>query len=188
VKGSSSGIGARVRIMTLFAAAFMAGAGIVFGLASLAGTTMEAHLAPAWRAGLGTCGLTALAFLDFTGIRRRSYCPLGWRRQTPQKAWVHRYGATAGVTAWGFDTGLAVTTFRVAALTWGALALTALGFSSWRTGLAYGIGFIAPLMILLMMPADRRRLEWLILKRPAIQFASAAGLLATSALLLRQFL
>lgn len=96
-------------------------------------------------------------------------------------------------SVWGFDTGLAVTTFRVAAATWGAIMLTVLGLSGWQTGIAYGIAFAIPITILMwthkagrmavtLEPGDPGLGE-LLAMRPAWQ-AKSAVLLAAGAVVL----
>jgi hypothetical protein len=93
---------------------------------------------------------------------------------------------------WGFDTGLAITTIRVAAATWGAMLLTVLCLSSWQTGIAYGLAFTIPITILLWThragrcsqePGDGGLAE-LLKKRPVWQTSSAAILLAGGVMLL----
>jgi hypothetical protein len=96
-------------------------------------------------------------------------------------------------SVWGFDTGLAVTTFRVAAATWGAMLLTMLGLSGWQTGIAYGIAFTIPITILMwthragrmavtLEPGDPGLGE-LLGMRPAWQVKSAVVLTAGAAML-----
>jgi len=108
-----------------------------------------------------------------------------------ETALVHRYKITTVAAIWGLDTGLAITTFRVAAITWGALLMTGLELSSWWIGFGYGVGFIVPLSIqfLLLNPDSKfrkslsSRLEKLIAKRNIIQFGSAAILFLTALVL-----
>jgi hypothetical protein len=187
VKGSTASIGHRLRILSLFAAAFVVGATLTFGIATLGGVVARTELSFAWRTGLASASLVALALVDLFAARRGCYCPLGWGRQTPRTL-VHRYGPAAGVAAWGFDTGLAITTFRVAAITWGALVLTALGFSSWWTGPAYGAGFVVPLLTSLLTPTDAGKLEGLLRRRSVVQAISAAVLLMSGAFLLSRLI
>jgi hypothetical protein len=138
---------------------------------------VQARLPLPWRAGIAAASLAALAAADIMAIRKGSYCRLGLRRQTP-KTLHRRHDLLTVAAAWGFDTGLAVTTIRVAAATWGALALTALGFSSWRTGLAYGLGFAIPTLILFALQTFDdaslgSKLETMLGRRGALQAASA---------------
>jgi hypothetical protein len=86
--------------------------------------------------------------MDVWASNNRAYCPVGLRRQTP-RGLKYRHSMMMVASIWGFDTGLAITTFRVAAATWGAILLTVLGFSGWQTGIAYGIAFTIPLTVLM---------------------------------------
>jgi hypothetical protein len=197
VKRSSNRVAVRIRVLTVFAAAFISGAFVIFGAASLVGAAFRAAGLPTgWRLGLVAAGLLALALLDLLAIRRGRYCPLGLRRQTP-KTLSRRYAVTTVVACWGFDTGLAVTTFRVAAVTWAALLMAGLGLSAWWAGLGYGMGFVLPLMFfILMQPPEQPAapstvgltLEGLLRKRPAVQSASAVMLLTASGVLLLHLL
>jgi hypothetical protein len=200
VKGPSQSIASRIRIVAIFAVAFISGAAVIFGMASLVGAAFQAAgLSLAWRVGFAAAGLIALAWVDLLALRKKGYCPLGMRRQTP-KSLIYRYPAMMVVAVWGFDTGLAVTTFRVAAITWGALVLAGLGLSAWWIGLGYGFGFVLPLLIsILTQPSDRSReqssvapiaprLGGLLRKRSILQSGSAVILLlAGTVLLIRLF-
>lgn len=183
MKGSSR-TGRRIAVIALFAGAFVTAAVIVFGAAAAVGSVARAQVGVGWRVTLAGGLLITFALLDVFGIRRKSYCSLGWKRQTP-RMWTYRHGAL-GIVAWGFDTGLAVTTFRVAATTWGALSLAALGFSSPWGGIAYGCGFIVPMAFLLAVSLDIPRLQWLSLQRPVVQGVSALFLAAIAAVFLTQ--
>jgi hypothetical protein len=167
VKAPSSRVGPKVLAMTLFALAFIAGASVVFGLAALAGAATRFGLSLEWRLRIAAVSLIALGLIDVVALRRGTYCPIGLKRQTP-KSLLHRFGGASVFAVWGFDTGLAVTTFRVAAVTWGALLLTALGFASWWMGLSYGAAFVVPLLVLLVLPADVRTLEARLSRRPIV--------------------
>jgi hypothetical protein len=186
VKGNRSGAGRKIRLLTLFASAFVAGALVIFGLASLLGALVGTSRIPdSWRLVAAATSLLALVVIDVIAVRRVSWCPLGWRRQTP-KALVHRFAVPAVLAAWGFDTGLAVTTFRVAALTWGALILTLFGFSSWQSGLAYGGGFVVPMLCVLLLSPKPERFAALLHARPVVQSISAVMLAGSAVLLLTQ--
>lgn len=177
-----------------FGLAFVAGAVAVYGLAAALGSALGiAELSLRWRFGIGAAGLLGLAAVDVAAIRASRYCGLGWRRQTP-KVLMRRFRPTLVACVWGFDTGLAVTTFRVAAGTWGALLLAGLGFTSWRAGLGYGLGFAVPFLGLLLRhrvgrwsrdpePGDPG-LEPLLARRALLQTVSAVLLLAGGGLLL----
>lgn len=144
-----SSTSAALRVSAAFALAFTAGSVVIFGVASLAGSALRVDELPLqWRVGSTAAGLAAFAVIDLITIRQRSYCLLSWRRQTPQSL-RFRYGVTTTVAIWGFDTGLAVTTFRVTALTWAALLLTVLRLTSWQIGFAYAFAFVIPLIAIL---------------------------------------
>ncbi|MCG8459519.1 MAG: hypothetical protein MI919_24840, partial [Holophagales bacterium] len=92
-----------------------------------------------------------------------------------------------------------VTTFRVAALTWGALLLTALHLAPWWAGLAYGVGFVIPVTKLLVDPRIGRAavgsgslqdpgLHALLARRPRLQLVSLLLLTCSSALLVLEML
>jgi len=171
--------------MTIFGASFIAGAVVIFAMASIAGdVTRLATLPVGWRLrGAAVC-LLMLASIDVISARKNRYCLLGARRQTPQRLlYSHPIASVAAV--WGFDTGLAVTTFRVAAITWAALALAMFGFTSWWSGLAYGVAFVAPVSIALYRKTDGAYLQRLLQRRKPLQFASAIVLLATGVALIR---
>jgi hypothetical protein len=146
-----------------------------------------------WRVGIAAAGLLALAALDVRAIARSTYCPLSWRRQTP-KSLVRRRSATLVASVWGLDTGLAVTTVRVAAVTWGAILLAGLGLSSWFAGVGYGLGFAVPFVVLLWthrvgrasrspVPTDPGLASMLARRRP-LQALSATLLTGAAALLI----
>jgi hypothetical protein len=174
--------------------AFVAGATTVFSLIyALSGLTGVASVPLELRVGIGAAGLLALGAVDVRARRRSTYCPLSWRRQTP-KALIRRRSATVVAAVWGFDIGLAITTMRVAAITWGAILLAGLGLSVWFAGLAYGLGFALPFVVLLWThragrlafspsPVDPG-LESMLARRSALQAVSAVLLIGAGAALL----
>jgi hypothetical protein len=174
--------------------AFITGATAVFALAHLLGSVLGlADLPIHWRVGLGAAGLLTLAAIDVRATRKSTYCPLGLLRQTP-KSLMYRRSVTIVAAVWGFDTGLAVTTVRVAAITWGAILLVGLGLSAWFTGIGYGLGFALPLLALLWThrvgrlartpgPVDPG-LKSMLAKRKAMQTLSASLLTASGAILI----
>jgi hypothetical protein len=193
VQGPSGSLAIRSRIVSAFGIAFMAGALVTFGGACvLGGLVGLTGLDDGWRHGVAAAALVVLAVVDVSAIRRAAYCPLGWRRQTP-KGFARRHSPTTTAAVWGLDSGLAVTTFRVAAVTWGAILLVAFGLVPWWVGIAYGAGFVIPLSILVCThrvgrvasspdPADSG-LEAMLGRRSTVQGVSA-GLLAAGAILL----
>lgn len=178
----------------MFAAAFVVAAGATFALASAAATAVGVTRLPiGWRVGLAGAGLLLMAAVDLRAMARSGYCPIGWRRQTP-RILLRRYHLLAVATLWGFDTGLVVTTIRVAAVSWGALALAALGLAPRWTGLAYGAGFALPFLVLLVRPRLGRAagggapedpgLEAMLRIRSPMQALSAGLLVASGGILL----
>ncbi len=180
--------------MFIFAGAFLFGALSIFALTHLLGRAVRLDHVPLWWRVIFAAGsLVGLALLDLVAIRQRRYCPLTLRRQTPN-LFRSRYRVSTVLGVWGFDTGLAVTTFRVAAVTWGALVMTGLGLASWTTGLAYWFGFVVPLVIMILcqgslMPSNKQAsfggsMEWLLGKRVLMQLGSSVVLFAAAATLL----
>lgn len=181
MKGSRNRL-ARIGAATAFASAFIAGAVVTFGIASLLGATALASLPLVVRERIAVGALIALAIFDVIAIRRKTFCALGRSRQTP-KTFAFRFNTVITAAAWGFDAGLALTTFRVAAITWGALVLALLGLADWSSGLAYGVAFAAPLIVLFLGEFTTARIAALVASRPLVQAGSALTL-CTAALLL----
>jgi hypothetical protein len=176
-----------------FAAAFVAGAVAIFAAAAAIGSAFgTARLPLQWRIGLAGALLLPLAAVDLLAIAKSTYCPIGWRRQTP-RILMRRHPMPVVASVWGFDTGLVVTTFRVAAASWGALILATLGLSPRWSGLGYALAFTLPFLMLVSRPALGSAgggtapadpgLEWMLRKRAAIQALSAV-LLGTSGAIL----
>lgn len=184
----------RIRTTLVLVAGVLGGAIVIFALISvLSGLLGVRDLPEDWRVGLAAAGLLALASLDVRAARRKTYCPLGWRRQTPKRLLQQR-SATVVVAAWGLDLGLAITTIRVAALTWGVVLLSALGLSPVLVGVGYGLSFALPLFALIWThrvgrtaragrPSDPG-LEAMLARRESLQMASAALLSAAGASLI----
>jgi hypothetical protein len=193
VQGPSHRRALRIRTSVVLGASFVFAATAVFALVYAAGHAAGVTDLPVeWRVGLAAAGLLWLAAIDVRASRKSTYCPLSLRRQTP-KSLVHRPSPTFVAAVWGFDTGLAVTTVRVAAITWGAVLLAGLGLSAWSAGLAYGLGFAVPFVVLLWThrvgrlawsptPVDPG-LESMLARRGAIQTISAAVLTASGGVL-----
>ena len=193
VQGSSISRAARIRLSATIAATFVAGATLFFALVHvLSRWSGLADYSDNTRAGAGAVGLLLLAALDLRARRRKTYCPVGLRRQTP-KSLIHRRSPTFVAAAWGLDIGLAFTTIRVTALTWGAVLLAGLGLSGLFAGLWYGLAFALPFVLLLWTHRVGRAsrsaepldpgLESMLARRGTLQAGSAA-LLATSAVVL----
>ena len=90
--------------------------------------------------------LALLALVDTGVLGLRT--PM-WRRQTPKQLF-NRYGPGKAALLWGLDTGLVFTTYRVTSLSWAALAITALGLVPWWSGLLYALGFVLPVLVLVL--------------------------------------
>jgi hypothetical protein len=129
-----------------FAAAFTASSFVVFGLAGAIGLT-AARVLPVTAREAAACGvLFAALLLDAYSLKRKTWCPVTLRRQTP-KSIVYRYGARRAATAWGLDAGLVFTTYRVSSISWALLALALVGVTPWWAGLGYAAGFLVPLLL-----------------------------------------
>lgn len=139
----------RIQITAMFVTAFLVGAATIFFLFFVIGNSVHVQECPvSIRRSVAAVGLAVLAPLDLWGRRNGTYCLIGWTRQTPRTLWRRRSMLVAA-SIWGFDTGLAITTIRVTAATWGAVLLTVLGLSGWQTGMAYGFTFTIPITILM---------------------------------------
>jgi hypothetical protein len=192
VQGSSLSLERRVKVSLAFAVMFLIGALSTFRVASLLGAGLGRSLlttAGEWRVAGTAAGLVLLAALDVIAVRRDGYCPLSLRRQTP-RILQRRHPMLVTAALWGLDLGTAVSTFRVASATWGALLLVAGGWVTPWAGLFYAIGFTAPLMFLMwtgrLPNRDPERAVASIMamsaRRPSAQWLSA-GLLALGAIL-----
>jgi hypothetical protein len=188
VQGASRSLRLRLGVTIAFAVAFLAGAVIIYSVVSaLGGALQVATLSLSTRRLAVAILMVPLVSADVIAFRRKTYCPITWRRQTPRSL-MRRYTPTVVAAAWGFDTGLAVTTFRVAALTWGALLFAFLGLAPWWIGIGYGFGFVVPVMALMWSPRIGRAsispepmdpgLEALLRRRPLVQKFSMALLTA----------
>lgn len=125
----------------LLAIGFHLSATAVFSLAYLVGQVATAdRLSPSFRVSVLAVVWLVLAAADFVVWRRRRTCSIGIARQTPKNLLV-RFGIRRGPFLWGLDTGLAVTTFRMVALTWAAFAGLLLGLSPWWAGVVFGSAF-----------------------------------------------
>jgi hypothetical protein len=140
-----------------FAVAFAASSFAVFGLAGAIGLT-AARVLPVTAKDAAACAALSVALLiDAHSLWKKRWCPVTLRRQTPKDI-LHRLGARRAAIAWGLDTGLVFTTYRVSFLSWALLGLAVLGVTPWWAGLGYAAGFLVPLLIGCslgpMMPGD----------------------------------
>lgn len=185
MQGSGRSIRRQLQI-ALFGLAFTCGAVLIFALVFFIGSQVGlARLSGHWLYLIAGVMLILLAAVDVFAIKCKRYCPIGLPRQTP-KALMHFHGMTTVCAVWGFDTGLAVTTFRVGALTWGALTLVIFGMTAWWVGVGYSLAFVVPLLILILTQGSNpiRRLEAMILSRSEVQKVSALILACTGLILI----
>ncbi|MEU8247510.1 hypothetical protein [Nonomuraea sp. NPDC048916] len=190
MSGGPLGQGERIRHravvvpVTSLALGFLASAFVIMSTASVVGRAFGAALLPeTFRLWSAVVLCVALCAFDVASLRARGMCRVTWRRQTPKNL-LYQYGPRTGPFLWGLDTGLAVTTFRVSAATWGVLGLAVLQVAPWWTGVAYALGFALPLAIATMVPRwdPPREPGWVSMglsKRHAIgQFATLAALVS----------
>lgn len=128
-----------------FAAAFTASSFIVFAVVGSIGLTMARLLTGQARLGVTCAVLLGSLTLDTWSLKRKSWCPVTLRRQTP-KSIAQRHGARRAAVAWGLDTGLVFTTYRTSSISWALLALAVIGVTPWWAGLGYATGFLVPLV------------------------------------------
>lgn len=133
-------------LMGLFAVGFTASSLVVFATASSIGR-LAAETVPAEVRVVGVLAalLTSMAIDGYT-IKRKTWCPVTPNRQTPKMIY-YRHGARRAALAWGLDTGLIVTTYRVSSISWALLLLALMGVTPWWVGLAYSAGFVVPLWL-----------------------------------------
>jgi hypothetical protein len=143
--GQGSPLRIHFGLLGRFAAAFTASSFAVFGLAAAIGLT-AARVLPLAARDAAACGvLFAALLLDAYSLKRKTWCPVTLRRQTPQII-VYQHGARRAATAWGLDAGLVFTTYRVSSISWALLALALAGVTPWWAGLGYAAGFLVPLL------------------------------------------
>jgi hypothetical protein len=129
-----------------FTAGFTLSSFVVFGLAGAIGQTVARGLPATAREAAACVVLAAALLLDLDSLRRKTWCAVTLRRQTP-KGILHQHGAARAATAWGLDTGLVFTTYRMSSISWAVLALGLAGVTPWWAGLGYAAGFLVPLTL-----------------------------------------
>jgi hypothetical protein len=129
-----------------FAAAFVVSSFAVFALAGAMGAAVGRALPPEVRLAVAGLVFGAAFLLDLHSLRRKTWCPLTLRRQTP-KAILYEHGPRRAAVAWGLDTGLVFTTYRMSSISWALLALGLLGIAPWWEGIGYAAGFLVPLLV-----------------------------------------
>ncbi len=149
MKGTAPHHPAIYRPAVLLGGGFIAGAVAIYALVWVVGDNLIGSLhVGALTAWVGAAAMAAFLAIDL-GIFGLS-TPM-WRRQTPRH-WYPRFGADAAGLLWGLDAGLVATTIRVTSLSWAGLSIVLLGLTPWWSGLAYGLGFVLPLAISLVVP------------------------------------
>jgi hypothetical protein len=144
-----------LRPVAFLSVGFVASASLAFAVAFGVGRAFGVLLVPAAVRLLAAVVLCAgLLTADVAALRAKTLCRIGFRRQTPKNL-IYRYGPHRGPLLWGLDTGLAVTTFRVSAATWALLALLVLQLVPWWIGVAFGMGFVASQLVVVVLPRWR---------------------------------
>jgi hypothetical protein len=171
------------------AAGFMLSAVSLFAiLHAVADASGVRHIPPSIRVTLALAGCALCFLVDLGVVRHQRACSVGPRRQT-RKNFIYRYGPRLGPFMWGLDTGLAVTTFRMATLTWAVIGMSLLDLAPWWLGVAYGLGFSIPLAWAVLIPRWREPepvwiVRVLVRSRWAAQVAALAVLLSGTVVLL----
>lgn len=142
----------RAQMLPTLVSGFMAASLIVFAVVHYAGARIHSQslgvAAVLASAVLVACGLADLFVPQFRGTLVK--------RQTPHTIAFSRSAAATGLI-WGLDTGSVFSTFRASPSSWGALALAFVGWGPWWIGVGYGVGFVAPLSLLVISyPIDGR--------------------------------
>ena len=132
--------------MARFAVAFIMSSFAVFALAGALGALTSRALPAAPRLAAVCVVLGAALALDGYSLQRKTWCPVTARRQTP-KSIQYQYGMRRATVAWGLDTGLVFTTYRMSSISWALLTLGLLGTTPWWAGLGYAAGFLIPLVV-----------------------------------------
>lgn len=142
---------AGTRPVLALAVGFSISATAIYGLLWLTGSAAQVtHMSIEARvAVVGIIALSAAAMDSGAGGLET----LSWRRQAPRAAWT-AFGPTRAVLLWGFDTGLAFTTYRVTSLTWVGFAAALLHLTPWWAGLAYSTGYVLPTIADILRPTD----------------------------------
>lgn len=149
MKGTAPPNPAIYRPAVLLSGGFIAAAVAIYALVWVVGyDVIGAFHVGALTAWVGAAAMAAYLAID---LRIFGLSTPTWRRQTPRH-WYPRFGADAAGLLWGLDAGLVVTTIRVTSLSWAGLTIVLLGLTPWWSGLAYGLGFVLPMAISLLVP------------------------------------
>lgn len=142
-------------LVGLLAAGFTLAALLTFGLVRIVvGSWMALAASMSLRMNILSALAVIAAGLDIYSARckRTRFCPLSLSRQTPKSLLYSSLNARFGVLLWGLDTGSVVSTFRVSAVTWIAVAAAALGIAPAWIGVLYAVGFLLPLTLVVTIP------------------------------------
>jgi hypothetical protein len=167
----------------VFAAAFAASSFLLFALTGTPGVAVGHLLAAQAKTAIAGAVLAAALVLDAYSMVRKTWCPVTVRRQTPKKILLQLGGRRAAL-AWGLDTGLVVTTYRMSSICWALLVLEVLGVAPWWVGLGYATGFLLPLLLgcsvlrLRTDPNDATGLARALAKRQYLARTSCVAVLA----------
>jgi hypothetical protein len=148
-----------VRMQLEFGAAFLLTCLVVFALMWLLGDAISRTLTWLDRGLLVLFVIAPFLVLELVDVGNgRSTCSISRRRQTPKRiAYEHGWRRTAW--AWGVDTGSVVSTYRVSAATWAALALTGVGAGFPWLGGVYALAFVGPLLVLTSLAGYSSRIR-----------------------------
>lgn len=126
--------------------AFLIGSLTAFGILHVVGLEIAAHADPQLLYALAGALTFGLVLHDVRSLRKRRFCALGPRRQTPK--WIpHALRSDRlGLVVWGFDTGLGATTFRMTNGWWVLAVAVLAGLHPVGIALAYALGFAVPLI------------------------------------------
>lgn len=133
-------------LMTRFAVAFAISSFIVFAISGAIGQLAKRALPSPAHVAVLFAALSVAILLDAYSLRRKTWCPITLRRQTPKMIY-YDFGARRAALAWGADTGLVFTTYRMSSISWALLLLDLLGIAPWWVGLGYSAGFLVPLVL-----------------------------------------
>ena len=132
-------------LMARFAAAFVASSFIVFAILGAIGRPARLALPSTAQVVILFAVLSVAVLLDAYSLRRKTWCPITARRQTPKMIY-YNFSPQRAALAWGADTGLVFTTYRVSSISWALLLLDLLGIAPWWVGLGYSAGFLVPMV------------------------------------------
>ena len=110
--GQGQAIRDHLGLLGRFAVAFAFSSFAVFGVAGAVGVAASRALTQAGELAIVAIVLAVALALDAYSLRRKTWCPVTLRRQTP-KTVLYDFGPRRAAVAWGLDTGLVFTTYRM---------------------------------------------------------------------------